>query len=196
METNSSNINNNINNNTNNITVEVKIDQPKKRIVKKKKEPNWYKKWIIGTVTTVLLAISIPYVKAKVDTLFRDAKDKKIITVLNEFATELNGSKFDAYKYFSPRVERFYTMIKTNPKAINNYVNGLYREQYKNSSAYFDESTLSTEIKENGDYEASIIMYGTYFEVAKGVQVDDQRTRIKLILDKNFKIKFFRQFFD
>jgi hypothetical protein len=188
--------NNNVNNNINNVTVQVQFEQPKKKITKKKKEPTWYKKWLLGLVGTVVVAVSIPYVTAEINVFFRDAKDKKIIEVLNQYADGLNTNTFDAYKYFSPRVERFYQMLNTDPKEINSYVNGLYKKQYKKATMYFDESTMVSEKIANEEYKVSVIMYSTCFDVMKQKQFDDFRTRIELVFDKNFRMKFFRQFYD
>lgn len=190
------NINNNVNNNVNNVTVQVQFEQPKKKVVKKKKEPTFYKKWIFGIIGSIIVAVSIPYVKAGISSYLRDAKDKKIIAVLNTYAEGLNKNEFDAYKYFSPRVSRFYKMLNTNPQKINEYVHGLYLKQYKNNTMYFDESTMSAEKTESGEYKVSVIMYSTGFDVIKQKQFDDLRTRIELTFDNNFRIKFFRQFYD
>lgn len=186
----------NINNNVNKVTVEVKIEQTKKKVVKKKHEPSWYIKWALGIVGIIIATVSTPYVSARVGTFFRDAKDKKIIEVLANYAEGLNKNKFDAYKYFAPKVERFYQMKNATPKQINAYVNGLYQKQYQNTNMYFDESTLSSEKLTNGEYKVEVIMYASYFETAKQKKFEDFRTRIELILDNNFKIKFLRQYYD
>lgn len=188
--------NSNINHNINNVKVEVKIEHPNETGTKKKHEPSWYVKWALGIIAVIIASVSTPYVSAKVGTYFRDAKDKKIIHVLAEYAEQLNKNKFDAYRYFAPKVERFYQMKQTTPKEINAYVNGLYQKQYKNTNMYFDDSTMACEKLASGDYKVSVIMYATYYETAKQKQFEDYRSRIELLLDNDFKIKFFRQYID
>jgi hypothetical protein len=185
---------NNINNNVNNINIEVKLEQPSKSA--NNKNPNWYKKIIITSIATIIISVGTYYGKSSVRYFFREAKDKKIIHVLTEYADGLNENKFDAYSYFPSKVDRFFQMCNTTPKEINTYVNGLYKKQFINVTMYFDESTLTVKQLANGDYNASVMMYSTYFETETQKQHTDFKTRIELKFDTDFKIKYFRQFYN
>lgn len=128
--------------------------------------------------------------------LSNEERNAKIFATLVEYSTDVNEKKFDAYKYFTPKIERFYQMFDTSPKKINDYVNGLFYKQFKNSTMRFDESTLSVRGIDNGEFEATVIMYATYFNVKEKKQYTDYRTKTELRFDSNFRIKYFRQLFD
>lgn len=106
-----------------------------------------------------------------------------------------NKQKFDAYKYFTPNVERFFMMKSTSPKKINKYVNGSYHQEFQNSSTHFDEATLSYS-ENDGEFKATIISYSTYFKVKEMKQYNDFRTRVELKFDKDYRINFLREFYD
>lgn len=58
-----SNSDSSINNtNTNNITLNVTHEKPKRQYTKKKNEPNWYKRTIVGAIITVIVTLIIYYV--------------------------------------------------------------------------------------------------------------------------------------
>lgn len=126
----------------------------------------------------------------------KDEVKGKICTTLKAYSEGVNKKKFDAYKYFTPKIERFYTMIETSPKKINDYVNGDYNKEFQNSTMYFDESTLSVEEMVNGEFKALVIMYSTYYNAKKKKQYTNFRTKTELRFDNDFRIKYFRQFFD
>jgi hypothetical protein len=152
---------------------------------------------IVSTVIGgVLTALIISKVIGDNASLSKDERNDKILATLQAYSTDVNQGTFDAYKYFTPKVERFYQMFDTSPKKINDYVNGLFYKQFQNATMNFDNNTLSVTEKENGEYEALIIMYSTYFNVKEKRQYTNHRTRTELRFDSNFHIKYFRQFFD
>jgi hypothetical protein len=51
----------NINHNTNNVNLNVKLEQPRKRIYNKKNKSNWIKKAIVGGLITVAISLAIYY---------------------------------------------------------------------------------------------------------------------------------------
>jgi len=149
---------------------------------------------ITGVLTTILVAWLTGHIGTK--ELSKEEIAKKISLTLDEYSAGVNTHSFDAYKYFSPRVERFYQMFDTSPKKINDYVNGMFYKQFKNAIMYFDSSTLSVEKTETGEYKALVIMYSDYFDVQKKKQFFNYRTRTELRFDDDFRIKYFRQFYD
>ncbi len=57
----------NTNNNTNNVNVNVKVHQPKRAATKKKPEPNWYARTIIGGIIALVLSLCGYYLKNNMD---------------------------------------------------------------------------------------------------------------------------------
>ena len=153
---------------------------------------------IIGVMGTLISAFII----AKTNGFFesnwpdKEARNEKIIATLEAYSNGINKKTFDAYKYFTPKIERFYQMFNTSPKKINDHVNGLFYKQFQNPKMRFDGTTLSVKEIDNGEFEASVIMYSTYYKVQEKKQYTDYRTRMELRFDNNFHIKYLRQFFD
>jgi hypothetical protein len=152
----------------------------------------------IGVVVAVISTIII----AKLNGCFapssisKEERNKKVFSTLYNYSEDLNNNTFDAYKYFTPRVERFFQMLDTSPKKINDYVNGLFRKQFKNARSHFDENTLCVKEIDGNEYEAEVIMYSTYYNVHKKKQYANYRTKLLVRFDNNFRIKYFRQYFD
>lgn len=126
----------------------------------------------------------------------KDEVKTRIFATLKSYSNDVNNRKFDAYKYFTNKIERFYKMYDTSPKKINEYVNGAFYKEFQNPTMYFDEKTLSVAEKGNGEYEAIVIMYSTYYKVSERKQYNDFRTKTVLGFDNDFRIKYFRQFYD
>ncbi len=58
----------NVNTNNNNNTIDIKIDaRPKRAYTKKKSNPNWYTRTIIGGIIALLLSIAGYYIKSSLD---------------------------------------------------------------------------------------------------------------------------------
>lgn len=149
---------------------------------------------ITGVLTTLLVAWLTGHLGEK--ELSKSEVKSKIALTLEEYSNGVNSNTFDAYKYFSPRVDRFFQMFDTSPQKINDYVNGLFYKQFKNAVMRFDNSTLSIEKMETGEYKAMVIMYSDYFDTKKKKQFSNYRTRVELRFDDNIRIKYFRQFYD
>lgn len=124
----------------------------------------------------------------------KEDRNKRIYATLKNYSDDLNSRHFDAYKYFSPKVDRFFIMHETRPKEINEYVNGLYYKQFQNPTGSFDEKTLTVKELGNNEYEATIIQYGTFYKTAEKKQYTNLRTRTELKFDENFRIKYLRSF--
>lgn len=69
METNKKlNTDSSINNsNTNNITLNVTPEKPKRQYTKKKQEPNWYTRTILGGIIALVLSLCAYYIKSAMD---------------------------------------------------------------------------------------------------------------------------------
>ncbi len=189
----------NTNNNINNIHVHVNAEPPKKVPQKKK---SFIKSFSGQIVIGVLVALISTIIIAKTNAIFgseetsKEEQKKKIFTTLIAYSDGINKKKFDAYKYFTPKIERFYQMFNASPKKVNDYVNGLFYQQFQNPTMWFDENTLTVKEINNGEFEASVIMYSTYYKLKEKKQYNDYRTRMELRLDNNFHIKYFRQFLE
>lgn len=149
---------------------------------------------LVGAFNT--LPKSIKEVHASGTNYNKEDRNKRIVATLEAYTNDLNNNKFDAYKYFSSEVELFFTMTNTRPKEINKYVNGLFREQFKDAISRFDKTTMMVKEIDNSELDVTIIMYSTYYNVKKKKQYIDFRTRTELKFDADFRIKYFRQFFD
>lgn len=166
-----------------------------------KKEP-LFKSFIGKVITGVMVTLVSGVIIANYSGFFgneepsKEERNKKIFATLVAYSKDVNEKNFDAYKYFTPKVERFYQMFDTSPKKINDYVNGLFYKQFQNSTMRFDESTLSVRGIDNGEYEASVIMYSTYYKAKEKKQYTDYRSKTELRFDSNFRIKYFRQLYD
>ncbi len=66
-ETSSNNRNNNTNNNTNNVNVNVNVEHPRSNPEKKKEDPNWYTRTILGGIIALILSIGGYYIKKHLD---------------------------------------------------------------------------------------------------------------------------------
>ncbi|HLG39012.1 MAG TPA: hypothetical protein VI461_05050, partial [Chitinophagaceae bacterium] len=93
-----------------------------------------------------------------------------VLQTLKSYSEDLNRNSFDAHRHFSHNVERFYQMLKTTPGKINETVNGLFYEQFRNPSMTFDESTLTVISSNDLEHYISIIMYSDYFKVEEKKQ--------------------------
>lgn len=60
-------LNNNRNNNTNNINVNVNVDHPRPSTEKKREDPNWYTRTILGGIIALILGIGGYYIKKNLD---------------------------------------------------------------------------------------------------------------------------------
>jgi hypothetical protein len=159
---------------------------------------------LVTVISTIVLGMCKGWFEYKSDNeqivestfLAGQERDKKIIAALELYTTDLNQKKFDAYKYFAPKIERFFHMFDTSPKKINDYVNGMFYKQFQNASTRFDPNTLIVTTIDNVEYDISVIMYSTYFNAKEKKAYSDLRTRTEIKLDKNFRIKYLKQFFD
>ena len=59
--------NSNINNNTNNVNVNVTVEKPKRQYIKKKSEPNWDLRTILGGIIALILSLGGYYIKKGMD---------------------------------------------------------------------------------------------------------------------------------
>lgn len=58
---------NNRNNNTNNVNVNVNVEHPRPNSEKKKEDPNWYTRTILGGIIALILGIGGYYIKKNLD---------------------------------------------------------------------------------------------------------------------------------
>lgn len=157
---------------------------------------------IIGVVITLLSAAIIGHFSG----IFGGASspDKETIKqeslkTLQAYCNDLNNpdhEQFDAYKYFSPHVDKFITMNNTTPKDINTYIHGKFRKDFVNYSTSMDEGTFLVTAVADEYYEVSVIMYADYFSTIKKKQFTKYRAKTDIRLDKNYRIKYFRLLYD
>lgn len=150
-----------------------------------------------GVLTTLISTFLIANFNGCFDNtgLSKEERNKKIFKTLEAYSADLNKKAFDAYKYFTPKVERFFQMFDTSPKKINDYVNGSFYDQFQNASTRFEEGTLIVNEIDEG-FQVIVIAYSTYYDAAKKKQFTNFRTKTELKFDNDFRIKYFRQFFD
>src|SRR5688572_2058729 len=98
-------------------------------------------KLFLGVAAPVISGFFLFYI-FKDKPLSPEEVKKKIWQTLTAYSEGLNTGSFDAYKYFASDIILFYQMKDTRPKQINYYVNGQFREQFKNAKMWFDEQTI------------------------------------------------------
>lgn len=116
------------------------------------------------------------------------SEEAQVISLVEGYYRDLNAGTLDASKYFAPHIDRYISMMGTNPAAINQYIHGLFKKQF--NSPKFEYETGSLEREADGSYVFA--EHSSYYWVAKKRQVD-QRYKVRVRLE-NGKLTFFQQF--
>lgn len=112
----------------------------------------------------------------------------QVIALVEGYYRDLNAGTLDASKYFAPHIDRYISMMSTNPVAINQYIHGLFKKQF--NSPKFEYETGSLQREADGSYVFA--EHSSYYWVGKKRQVD-QRYKVRVRI-ANGKLVFFQQF--
>lgn len=67
------------------------------------------------------------------------------LSTLKSYYTDLNGRKFEAARYFAPRVKQYITMQRPSTSALNHYIRDVFPKQFESYEFLFDEPSLHEE---------------------------------------------------
>jgi len=109
-------------------------------------------------------------------------------TVVVAYYADLSADTFDASEHFAPRIERYISMQGTSPAAINAYINGPFRSQFKKPKFTLEPGSLEREASGSYVYDE----HSEYYFVAKKRQVSQRyKVRVRVV---DGKIAFLHQF--
>ena len=67
-----------------------------------------------------------------------------MIRLVETYYRDLNSGSFEADRYFSGQVQRYFLMKDTTPEALNKYVRTWFPRQFRNYSSYMQYDSLRT----------------------------------------------------
>ena len=120
------------------------------------------------------------------DETARDAEQ-----LVHRYYADLNSGDFDANRYFARAVERYISMKRTGPAAINKYILQTFPTQFRQHHYEVEPGSLLVEDAATRQYAFTV--HSRYFRVKTGLNVD-QRYKVSVRLSPEPKIDFFRQF--
>jgi type II secretory pathway pseudopilin PulG len=116
-----------------------------------------------------------------------------VIAVILKYYSGLNNKTFDANLYFANNVERFITMTKTSPAAINAYINNSFYKEFVDAHSEMEENSYSVSIPNAGNYNVEYIEQGKCYRSSKHYY-QKIRVHVKVVLNSDFKITYFQQY--
>ncbi len=121
-----------------------------------------------------------------------NAQELVIRNILKQYYRDFNEHKFDASKYFAPKVDKFISLKNTTPEEINHAINTEFYPEFEGATSNIDLKTLSISKLPNGYYLAAFEESMSCYRKSKG-QHQYIKTKVKVLFDKNMKIKFNHQ---
>jgi hypothetical protein len=115
-----------------------------------------------------------------------------IRNILKQYYRDFNEHKFDASKYFAPKVDRFISLKNTTPEEINHAINTEFYPEFEGAASNIDLKTLSISKLPNGYYQADFEESMSCYRKSKD-QHQYIKTKVKVLFDKNMKIRYNRQ---
>jgi len=109
--------------------------------------------------------------------------------VLDAYYQGLNGQTFDANVYFEPFVERYITMMGTNPSAMNQYMQKIFPTQFKEPHFEYEPDSLVEESPGTFVY----VERARYILAGKGSSIS-KRYQVRIRLGSSGKLAFLHQF--
>lgn len=117
----------------------------------------------------------------------------RVESTLAAYYEDLKAAPFSAAQYFSPSVERFYTMQNTTPAAIGEELAKSHFPEFLEASTEIESGTLQiSDVANDGSRTVTFLEKSQAFRQS---QQKHQQTRaqVRVRLDKNYKIKYLRQ---
>ncbi|MCB2407155.1 SHOCT domain-containing protein [Hymenobacter lucidus] len=117
----------------------------------------------------------------------------RIESLLSAYYEDLKAAPFSAAQYFSPTVERFYTLQNTTPAAINEELVKSHFPEFLEASSEIEPGSL--QISDVGEDGSRVVTFLEKSQAFRQSQQKHQQTRaqVRVRLDKNYKIKYLRQ---
>lgn len=126
------------------------------------------------------------YSKYKNEELISDSR-----VFLNEYYQSLINKNFDAYKYFSPKVEKFFLLENVGPKEVNYNIQNIYYKEFLNPSLTTYEQSWTVLDKYEDSCILTFIASESWYSNSKKEAINI-KSRYILKLDKRFKIYYLR----
>jgi hypothetical protein len=122
-----------------------------------------------------------------------EAAQSRIQSILNAYYEDMKAAPFAATSYFSPQVERFYTLQNTTPAAINEELTRSHFPEFLEAESQIEPGTLKVSPPVT---DGSRVV--TYTEKSRALRQSLQKRQqttalVRVRFDKNFKIVYLRQ---
>ena len=117
----------------------------------------------------------------------------KVKSVIEAYYTGLLNKNFDATLYFANNIERFITMLNTNPQAINSYINSSYYKEFIDARNVIESGSFVVTKEAGNRYTVEYIENGTCFRKSLH-KYQNARVNVKTILNSEYKIVSFHPY--
>ncbi|UOQ55734.1 SHOCT domain-containing protein [Hymenobacter cellulosivorans] len=117
----------------------------------------------------------------------------RIESTLSAYYEDMKAAPFSAAQYFSPSVERFYTLQNTTPASINEELTRSHFPEFLEASTEIEPGSL--QISDAADDGSRVVTFQEKSQAFRQSQQKHQQTRaqVRVRFDKNYKIKYLRQ---
>lgn len=117
----------------------------------------------------------------------------RIESTLSAYYEDMKAVPFSAAQYFSPSVERFYTLQNTTPAAINEELTRSHFPEFLEASTEIEPGSL--QISDAANDGSRVVTFLEKSQAFRQSQQKHQQTRaqVRVRFDKNYKIKYLRQ---
>lgn len=119
-------------------------------------------------------------------------KEDAIKDILKQYYKDYNKQRFDASKYFAQNVDRFINLKNTTPAEITDVIENEFYDEFQEAVSNFDPKTLTISKLSKGYYQADFEETMSCFRKSKE-QHQYIRTKVKVIFDKDLKIRYSHQ---
>jgi hypothetical protein len=121
-------------------------------------------------------------------------KEAAIRDILKQYYRDYNSDerRFDASKYFAQKVDRFINLKNTTPAEITDVIENEFYDEFQESATSIDLKTLVISKLPKGYYQADFEETMSCFRKSKE-QHQFIRTKVKVIFDKELKIRYNHQ---
>jgi hypothetical protein len=121
-------------------------------------------------------------------------KEAAIRDILKQYYRDYNSDerRFDASKYFARKVDRFINLKNTTPAEITDVIENEFYDEFQESATSIDLKTLVISKLPNSHYQADFEETMSCFRKSKE-QHQFIRTKVKVIFDKDLKIRYNHQ---
>jgi hypothetical protein len=115
------------------------------------------------------------------------------LRTLNNFYAGLNSNTFNAYEYFASDVERYTTLITTNPSSINDYISSKFKESHIGYKFIPDFQKENFQKQNDGKYLLEFEELGLWFQPSDSL-FHTVVSKIRVMFDNSYKIEYFDKY--